>query len=570
MYIFGLHLDDILSFYSAKFVQIRHSRLGILYYSQLIGVFMYIFVYLVFYRGRHLQANPIVGNANLRIQHPTNHCNPLHPDCKATWTSLSKLPYCDVYKPGPHDPEPAPRQLECTVRDNINISVIGHAPGVLFLPTRLSHFEQKLSCVPSEENDYWCENLYSFDPESKETSYFLAEAERFTLLVDHSFQSENTVTGALIEDGDAADFAGSIETDGDLRWRKHDKRWAGKGLLKPFPVKGLPVADCHRHTIMRPIPTLEDKKLEDFPSVLMISIGDVISIADLLKLADPAGAKLMDTNIGHRKHTMRWSGAVLIITVDYSNLVPWDPLARSKTKYVLSAEILSSEEYKKMMGTPSKQGRMIHDVHGFLIIAKVQGQVHTFEFQALLVVLTTAMALVAIAKFTTDTVMVYCLRFNAKYSILKYQKSQRFSNLITIFRGIEGNARASNDNYALLQNHHEEAHEKILHEWIRNSQCLPSGQDLLTVIAKMEQRLNRLDGNGAEDIWSSGSPMLTQFVEKVERHHWAANHSIPVSSWDAGALELCGSGPSAVPVGTDDEELWTNTRDRSRKQTLRD
>lgn len=554
-----MHADDALSYYSSKFVQVRNWRIGLTYYIQVTCVFIYIIVYLVCYKGQHLQPNPIQGSANLRIQHPTKHCNPLKPHCKADWTPLTKLPYCKEFLAtvATIGVEKAQRPEKCVVQDNINISFRGHSPGVLFVPTRVSHFDQKKSCEPSEENGYWCENVYTFEKDFKETSYFVADSERFTVLVDHSFQSVNQVTGALLEHGEAADYRGKIEAEPvdpkhPFETIGHDERWKGKAKIKRKLMKPS-IADPEA------IPGVKEQRLKDFPGVFMISIGDVLAIGDLLKLADPRGKDLLDWKAKDGK-TIRWQGAVIIINIEYGNHEMWDPLAKSPVGYTLSATILRSSEYKKMHGKATENGRVITDTHGFLMIAKVHGRIHTFEFQGLLAVITTSITLLAIANLVTDYTMIYLLKFAPQYGILKYQKSQRFSNLNEIVQRLEQRSGGDQDvtaQYSRLSEDPHMAHEKILSDSINcrgsNSDSRrrpPAGEELLYVIAKMEERLNRIDGMGAKDIYTSSSEFLTAYVDDFETNHWKTQHGIEVqlsSSLGPERLEAALSARTSSP-----------------------
>merc|ERR1712137_1393309 len=64
-----------------------------------------------------------------------------------------------------------------------------------------------------------------------------------------------------------------------------------------------------------------------FPSAFAASFGDVISIGDLLRLADRRGPSLLDVR-REDGETLRSEGAVINVHIEYSNEAKFDPLGQ--------------------------------------------------------------------------------------------------------------------------------------------------------------------------------------------------------------------------------------------------
>merc|ERR1712224_711885 len=157
--------------------------------------------------------------------------------------------------------------------------------------------------------------------------------------------------------------------------------------------------------------------------------GNIISIADLLRLADPNGEMLMDKIKKEDQSTLRWNGGVLSIEVEYESKHQWRPLGDGEMSYVLSAELLAQSEFKNMYGTIEEDGtRLVHDIHGLLVIAHVHGHVYEFSLQYLCQVLTTSIGMMAVASLVVDWVMTNCLSHKEKYATVMTQPSLLFDD----------------------------------------------------------------------------------------------------------------------------------------------
>merc|ERR1719399_1993945 len=88
------------------------------------------------------------------------------------------------------------------------------------------------------------------------------------------------------------------------------------------------------------------------------------------------------------------------------------------------------KEFKLMHDTKEADGgRTLTNIHGLLVLARVHGKMRFFGIGALLQVLTTAMALLAASQIITNTIMLYMMSDSDKFKLLKFQPTQKFSEL---------------------------------------------------------------------------------------------------------------------------------------------
>ena len=124
-------------------------------------------------------------------------CDPTKPGCSYDFTPVSELDYCSQSHSGGTGVK---RQLECRDLDSFNTvwPVTGGSP--FFIATRVETSNQTLVCqVPSLDNPdckttyaFGCNGGFDVDPDCTnfaQLSYYVADIEDFTLLLDHTVQS---------------------------------------------------------------------------------------------------------------------------------------------------------------------------------------------------------------------------------------------------------------------------------------------------------------------------------------------------------------------------------------------
>lgn len=199
--------EPLLSYPTAKIVRIRNLKLGVLRWALLASVFGYIIFYQILFKGNHLNLAPVKGVHGFRLQHPTvSECDDFRLSCAPDFASMSTLEYCRQHNfTGTY-------QKPCEYWDAV--SLMKRTTEGTLVPTRAMTFMQQRGCIPSEKNDWSCGGpLYQFmtsehktEEASDENSYarpirdvFIADVDRFKLLLDHSAHSDAGVSAYSFE-----------------------------------------------------------------------------------------------------------------------------------------------------------------------------------------------------------------------------------------------------------------------------------------------------------------------------------------------------------------------------------
>jgi len=252
--------------------------------------------------------------------------------------------------------------------------------------------------------------------------------------------------------------------------------------------------------------------------------GDVMSVADVMRMADVRGGAMLDQP-REDGTTMRSEGAVMSMNIEYDNTEPWDYLGQAKAHYTITCSYLPMRYYKimyeEMMGDSER--RMIN-VHGLLILIRVQGKIRVFSWMHMMTILTTAMVSLAMARTLTDYMMLYLFNLSGQYTIIKFQPTQDFGALMKSIKGLK---KKWGDKYNPLT-HKAVPHADLLNNYAEAKPLgCPSGDELLYVLLKFEQRLNRLDGmddknavvhiNDPADSKDAGARILGEWEHKYEK-----------------------------------------------------
>lgn len=230
---FGKDVDRICSYNTPKIVKFRHRELGCLSKSLKLLICIYILVYLIWYKGKHFEVFQIHGLNQVTFHHPTmNMCNPKLRNCHSNFTRFDDLTYCKG------SPSGNATQLPCLHYDGIGLPV-PYRGGVL-VPTRVRKYNQDRECEPNEDNEYKCERIWDFldssgnpqtqtKPKPVQQNY-VADIEKFTMLIDHSFSTPELGIG---------------NDDYQMQGYWMDCEHEGKSKLKPVNCKKRPIV-CMR------------------------------------------------------------------------------------------------------------------------------------------------------------------------------------------------------------------------------------------------------------------------------------------------------------------------------------
>eukprot|EP00746_Dinoflagellata_sp_MGD_P022277 gnl/MRDRNA2_/MRDRNA2_152097_c0_seq1.p1 gnl/MRDRNA2_/MRDRNA2_152097_c0~~gnl/MRDRNA2_/MRDRNA2_152097_c0_seq1.p1 ORF type:complete len:522 (+),score=68.72 gnl/MRDRNA2_/MRDRNA2_152097_c0_seq1:159-1724(+) len=196
---FGKDVDSICSYNTPKIVKFRHRELGCVSRTLQVLIVLYIFVFLMLYSGKHFEVSSVHGLHQLRFHHPTqNMCNPKKLDCQANFTSFDQLPYCSESGHG------SGVRLPCMHVDGIGLPV-PYTQGVI-VPTRIRRFSQeKCEGSAADANQSDCSRIWEYldaDGNKQQEAkgkpieqHYVGDIERFTLMIDHSYMSEELGVG---------------------------------------------------------------------------------------------------------------------------------------------------------------------------------------------------------------------------------------------------------------------------------------------------------------------------------------------------------------------------------------
>jgi hypothetical protein len=149
----------------------------------------------ILYKGKHLETIQLAGVHQVDVSHPTrHHCNPMNVECMQNFTSMSALPYCK------QSDMKAPIKMPCEYWDAAQLRQFT-AEGVM-VPTHIASYVQTPACKPAAVNNWTCIGwLYDFVDKTGQvqlkrgeaipaSDIFVADIERYTLLIDHSVRSK--------------------------------------------------------------------------------------------------------------------------------------------------------------------------------------------------------------------------------------------------------------------------------------------------------------------------------------------------------------------------------------------
>mmetsp|Transcript_988 Transcript_988/g.2028 ORF Transcript_988/g.2028 Transcript_988/m.2028 type:complete len:487 (-) Transcript_988:215-1675(-) len=430
-----------------KYVTIRDWRLGVLHLLLQLFIILYIFGYTILYQASHLKSYAIDGNVMLTptMARVDQECSILENASCAKQAEVSKLTYCSEAK----EPD-AYYQDSGLLRNCIQYSGshLSTTQGQVSIPLCIELSQQKRVCHEPATCNSFTESWETI-PGSQDASRcnYTAGVEEMSILFDHRYW----VSQQMGVHGAAADIQGHVITNDNI-------------------------------TV--PIPWELHERLEPFPSLhgsdLTFGGGDSMNLEDLLKLAGTSLDKPILKNFTshawtHSNASLRWAGGILEVTIRYTNEDKWDFFGTAKTQYYMSANLVNLgvwDQQTKMTGST----RELYNTGPLVIQARVVGRHYAFSLSHLLIVLSSSVALLAMATTATDYLMTSILQNRDIYSTMKYQVSPKLDEV-------------SQSDGELVGLHSY----SVLEETAKGSTRIKE-EALLPILMKMEQRLNSLDG----------------------------------------------------------------------------
>lgn len=518
------YLDEHLIYRTPKYTVIRDWRFGLTYRFVQLSSLAYVVVYTILYRCEHLRRVPVSGYTRVDVSTPVKHgCFEADATCKLDLRTLAELPYCSQGKTNP-----TPDQKPCEYQDAYALSPQTPMPNALFVPSFVNRMYQDSACEPSATNSWKCEQLYTTVPKDGlwQHEAFIADVERYRLLISHSYE----IADGDLDEGARVLMGRSESTLGNLaaatatppsamrsRWPHHD----GDLTMPP----GSATAPAHlRHSLSglqedAMIPSYEGGN-PDFQSLYHSPWGDELSLADLLKLADPSGADAVLSMKGENGLSRRERGGVLMVDIEYTNERSFDILGLTPPRYIISARVLPMQWlYQSHAAALVNKTRTIEAYQGFLIYGRVHGHIRTFHWLTLFQVSATALVLLAVAGMLTEAAMTHGTTLAHKYQLIGHQPDKQVREL----RSLSGSLQ--DEEGELLTRETDTASPELEHEDVAR---LSGRQELLAVLRNIEKKLDGMDSTDSHFVREESADMAAAHLENF-------------------ASELLGGGSRRVP-----------------------
>jgi len=173
---FGVDVDLLFAYPTAKFVTILDARLGIFKYAMTFLIVCYVGIYQLWFQCSYLELSPVQGAVRFTLQQPTqDSCDPTDAGCKNNFNSVKELDYCSQ-----SDMEyPNGKKYPCTFLENIGAQVVMDKS--ILITSRITTYDQVYAC--NSTHTPTCPYIYN---ETKTTTKYSVDPEYFTVLIDHS------------------------------------------------------------------------------------------------------------------------------------------------------------------------------------------------------------------------------------------------------------------------------------------------------------------------------------------------------------------------------------------------
>jgi hypothetical protein len=383
---FGIDGDELLAFKAPRTVIIRDRRLGLLYYFFQISIFVYIVIYnLWLENGYLLYATPVPAVKLVLLQPTQGNCSPNDNSCLDDVKGSDRA-YCQSSK--------------CMFLDGQQASPVLTGKSIL-ISTYVTSFDQVRNpdCGLTS-----CPKIWNSTPVG---DAFVADIESYMLSIDHSL--------TVPEFGDFTRL--SSEMNGRL-WVK------GTGPIQQ---------ELCRRTVSA-VSSLKTLTLTNAAPCYIepdaLGSGNV----DRFKVSTLVAAMNYDLDKNYTLHhdkmdTMRRHGFSATIQIEYYNVLPSSPgMVPVSYYYKLNPNPAPySTNLEQWVHIPDQ--RQTDQVRGIYFSVVTSGALGKFEFEALLITLTSSLTLLAGASLLVIYVMIYALAYKDYYSKLAIGWSPDFTDV---------------------------------------------------------------------------------------------------------------------------------------------
>lgn len=404
-------VKNALSYSTVKMVKIDSTGLGCLHLTLLLCIVGYVLVFPLLYETKYMAFAKPVGSVRFNLQAPTvldSNGSPCQPTsakarCNYDFTPVTQLPYCLQY----NGSSPALQQLQCVDWDAFNVvnPVTGQS---MYITTRVRENNETLVC--SNPGPGSCSQTYAFDcqPEAADglrddvsepdlvqgalpdgrlgtcTAYqqrklFMADIERFTLLIEHSVQSSQNE---------------KIQAD---------------------------IGDMTGHLVSCSGAKIQGQRVSTGQEFFTVK-----QLLDAASFGARCGVDLdMASTVSGSDHSVRYDGVSMTMNIVYSNTKPFSgPQGRIAYEYHVSALWGAKSKSGQEIFTPFPNKRTVRDQAGIKLAVSQGGQLGEFSFNALFLQLSTSVAMLAVATVLVDILATTCLPHRKAYQQAKNEEYQ--------------------------------------------------------------------------------------------------------------------------------------------------
>lgn len=396
-------------------------------YSFMLCILVYVGVYNIFWKAGYLKFEAPVGHIRFQLQQPTKPnpktgrpCDPTDNLCDDNFSPLNELIYCD------QNPESKKRQhkaYNCTYWD-ANQDVFMQQSSVL-MTTRVAEYNQTRACHPAITGKNTCKKLWINDgPHVNGETFFIADMERYTLLLDHTVIGPTTNVSAS-----GRDCQGWLKVTRDaLDWEDLCSRSDAEPLNSTSVHKiygGVP-AQCY----LKPNTTYDSHT----------GNATMLDVFDLDVLLAVAGINLEGTSPTNGR-SIRYNGAAMVVNIRYQNWangvglfigysVKDGQTCNVPYEYELSSVLDTASKRQTVVQTDFPNKRTLLNEHGVRLFVLQTGSLAVVDMVTLLIAVTSSLTLLAMASTIVDMLAVYVLPEKKYYNGFKYPETPHVSELV--------------------------------------------------------------------------------------------------------------------------------------------
>ena len=359
--------DEFFSYQTSKIVIIKDRYLGILRSLMVLGILLYVIVYVIFLSSGYLKFEVPIGILYTSLQKPP-----------ALDIVAQTLPYCAQYT----GTIPTMDPRVCLAWDEFDDLFPVDQSDAMLMSTRIQMTPQQRQCdlLATTCVTPWVTN-------GNVSEFYVADIESFTILVKHAFQ--------------ARDF---FQQTGDSRYSRSSLQMDGY------------FADYQGNIVF----SFPNGKPDIF------SVEQVLSAAGVM-LDEPTDVPGESGSMRHSGIII----LILIVyensVLDSPTCMNFELILIKSDTYYVSR--VPNNEYKviEVLENANQSLRTTLNRHGIKIIFQQSGKIGMFDIQTTLLALVTSLGLLTVSTLIVDSIMVMVMPLRRWYQKYKYQETIDFS-----------------------------------------------------------------------------------------------------------------------------------------------